>query len=43
MAGTYGHKDFRADTASSHGLIGLTKCAARERGHRGIRVSCVSP
>ncbi|KAH7115458.1 3-oxoacyl-reductase [Dactylonectria estremocensis] len=29
--------------ASKHGVLGLTKTAAREYGHRNIRINCVNP
>ncbi len=34
-------RDFRS--ASKHGIIGLTRTAAKENGHREVRVNAVAP
>ena len=30
-------------TAAKHGVVGITKSAAKEVGDRGIRVNCIAP
>ncbi|OCT49320.1 oxidoreductase, short chain dehydrogenase/reductase family protein [Cladophialophora carrionii] len=32
-----------AYTASKHAVLGLTRCAAKEVGKRGVRVNCIAP
>lgn len=42
-AGLRGMERHAAYVASKHGVIGLTKCAAKEFGHRNIRVNAACP
>src|SRR3546814_7356866 len=41
--GLAGSPGLGAYAASKHGLIGLSRCAAMELGHAGIRVNVVCP
>jgi NAD(P)-dependent dehydrogenase (short-subunit alcohol dehydrogenase family) len=41
--GSRGEARCSAYCTSKHAVIGLTRCAAREYGHRGIRVNTVGP
>jgi NAD(P)-dependent dehydrogenase (short-subunit alcohol dehydrogenase family) len=43
VAGVKGFAFNSAYTASKHGVVGLTRSAAKEVGKRGIRVNCVCP
>jgi len=43
VAGLVGSGQYPAYTTSKHGVIGLTKCAAREMGDEEVRVNCVCP
>ncbi|EXJ66786.1 uncharacterized protein A1O5_09981 [Cladophialophora psammophila CBS 110553] len=43
VAGMVGSAQFPAYSTSKHGVIGLTKCAAREAGSRSVRVNVVCP
>ncbi|KAL3442035.1 hypothetical protein BJX65DRAFT_287655 [Aspergillus insuetus] len=43
VAGQFGFADMSPYVASKHGIIGLTKCAAKEVAERGVRVNAVSP
>ncbi|EXJ77085.1 hypothetical protein A1O3_10243 [Capronia epimyces CBS 606.96] len=43
MAGLVGRPGVAAYTASKHGVIGLTRTAAKEVGERGIRVNALAP
>lgn len=43
VAGMVGSAQFPAYSTSKHGVIGLTKCAAREAGTRSIRVNVICP
>jgi len=43
VAGLFGSSQFPAYSTSKHGVIGLTKSAAREAGFRQIRVNAVLP
>lgn len=41
--GTRGEAGCAAYSTSKHAVIGLTRCAARDYGSRGIRVNTVAP
>jgi NAD(P)-dependent dehydrogenase (short-subunit alcohol dehydrogenase family) len=43
VAGLVGSAQYPAYTTSKHGVIGLTKCAAREMGEEEVRVNCIVP
>jgi NAD(P)-dependent dehydrogenase (short-subunit alcohol dehydrogenase family) len=43
MAGVIGRPGIAAYSSSKHGVIGLTKSAAKEVGERGIRVNALAP
>lgn len=43
VQGRMGGPGCSAYATSKHGVIGLTRCAARDYGHRGIRVNVVAP
>jgi NAD(P)-dependent dehydrogenase (short-subunit alcohol dehydrogenase family) len=43
VAGLVGSSQYPAYTTSKHGVIGLTKCAAREVGDAEVRVNCICP
>lgn len=43
IAGVMGFPKNAAYTAAKHGVIGITKSAAKEVGDRGIRVNCIAP
>jgi NAD(P)-dependent dehydrogenase (short-subunit alcohol dehydrogenase family) len=43
IAGLIGRKNNAAYVASKHGVVGLTRSAAKEEGHRNIRVNCIAP
>lgn len=43
VAGLVGSGQYPAYTTSKHGVIGLTKCAAREMGSAQVRVNCICP
>jgi NAD(P)-dependent dehydrogenase (short-subunit alcohol dehydrogenase family) len=43
VAGLVGSSQYPAYTSSKHGVIGLTKCAAREMGDAEVRVNCICP
>jgi NAD(P)-dependent dehydrogenase (short-subunit alcohol dehydrogenase family) len=43
VAGMTGSAQFPAYSTSKHGVIGLTKCAAKEVGHRHVRVNVICP
>ena len=43
VAGLVGSAQFPAYSTSKHGVIGLTKCAAREAGTRHVRVNVICP
>lgn len=43
MAGVIGRPGIAAYSSSKHGVIGLTKSAAKEVGERGIRVNVLAP
>jgi len=43
VAGMLGSAQFPAYSTSKHGVIGLTKCAAREVGNRHVRVNVICP
>lgn len=42
-AGVEGAAKGSAYSASKNGVIGLTRCAAKDMGSRGIRVNAVAP
>ncbi|RDW77113.1 hypothetical protein BP6252_05166 [Coleophoma cylindrospora] len=43
ICGLQGLKNAGAYCASKHGVIGLSRAAAKETGEEGIRVNCVAP
>ncbi|OLN91683.1 3-oxoacyl-[acyl-carrier-protein] reductase 9 [Colletotrichum chlorophyti] len=43
IAGLQGRPNNGAYTASKHAIVGLTRTAAKEVGHRGVRVNAVCP
>ena len=43
IAGLGGFAQMGPYVASKHAVIGLTRTAAKENGHKGIRVNCVAP
>ena len=43
IAGLMGKEFNAAYTASKHGVVGLTRAAAKEVGVKGIRVNCIAP
>jgi NAD(P)-dependent dehydrogenase (short-subunit alcohol dehydrogenase family) len=43
ISGQMGHQFNGAYCASKHGVIGLSRCAAKECGPNGIRVNCFAP
>ncbi|KAF4448170.1 short chain dehydrogenase reductase family [Fusarium albosuccineum] len=43
VMGLQGRANSGAYAASKHGVIGLSRCVAKEAGPRGIRVNCIAP
>lgn len=43
IAGVQGRRNNAAYAASKHGVVGLTRSAAKEEGPRGVRVNCIAP
>lgn len=43
VAGFEGFANNAAYSASKHGVIGLSRSAAKEVGRQGIRVNCIAP
>lgn len=43
IAGTTGRAKNAAYTASKHGVVGLTRTAAKDMGYKGIRVNAIAP
>lgn len=43
IAGQFGFVNMSPYVASNHGIIGLTKCAAKEIAERGVRVNAICP
>jgi NAD(P)-dependent dehydrogenase (short-subunit alcohol dehydrogenase family) len=43
VAGIMGFTQNAAYAASKHAVIGISRCAAKEEGPRGIRINCVAP
>ena len=43
LAGLMGRPGITAYSVSKHGVVGLTRSAAKEVGERGIRVNAVAP
>jgi len=42
-AGQAAMPEFAPYCASKHAVIGMTRCAAKEYAHRGIRINCICP
>jgi NAD(P)-dependent dehydrogenase (short-subunit alcohol dehydrogenase family) len=43
VAGLQGRKKNAAYSVSKHGVVGLTRSAAKDMGERGIRINAVAP
>lgn len=43
LAGLMGFANHVAYTASKHAVIGITRCAAKEEGAKGVRVNAIAP
>lgn len=43
IAGVMGFQNNAAYCASKHGVVGLTRAAAKEVGEQNIRVNCIAP
>jgi NAD(P)-dependent dehydrogenase (short-subunit alcohol dehydrogenase family) len=43
ILGLQGAAGNSAYASSKHGVIGLTRCVAKEVGGRGVRVNCIAP
>jgi NAD(P)-dependent dehydrogenase (short-subunit alcohol dehydrogenase family) len=43
ISGVMGFQNNAAYCASKHGVVGLTRAAAKEVGQQNIRVNCIAP